>query len=491
MSGSGKSSLAFDTIYSEGQRRYIESLSSYARQFIDQAKKPNVESIKGLSPSIAIDQKTMTSNPRSTVGTLTEIYDFVRLLFARVGKPCCPIHHTPVTSQSPQQIVDEVLRLPAKTKYFVLAPVAQHRKGEFGKEFRKWMARGYVRAKVDGEWVELSEVSKLNKNKPHSIDLLVDRLVVDDKFNARLKESVHQCLVLADGKVKIEPVGEPAEIYSIKNACAQCGYSFPELEPRIFSFNNPRGACESCNGLGTVEEEFQYEDDESEEVYYDIAPCSECKGKRLKSLSLNVYLQDKNIFEVGELSVDGLLKFLKNLKLTRRDERVAEKIIEQIEQRLNYIKEVGAHYLSLNRPTKTLSGGETQRIRLATQMGSSLIGVLYVLDEPSIGLHPRDHERLLKIIRSINERGNTILMVEHDEDTICSADHIIDMGPQAGKHGGEIIAEGTPEDITKNLESITGSFLSGREKILSPSIRRSGNGQHLELLGAKGNNLKM
>ncbi|MCB0412880.1 MAG: excinuclease ABC subunit UvrA [Bdellovibrionales bacterium] len=488
LSGSGKSSLAFDTIYSEGQRRYIESLSAYARQYMEQLKKPDVESIKGLSPSIAIDQKTITNNPRSTVGTLTEIYDYVRLLYARVGKPLCPTHGVPVSSQSPQQIVDEVLKLPAKTKYFVLAPVAQLKKGEFGKEFKKWASKGFVKAKVDGAWVDLVDMDRLEKNKRHDIDILVDRLLVEEKFNSRLKESIHQSLVLADGKVKIEVVGKEAQLYSIHNACPECGFSFPELEPRLFSFNNPRGACETCNGMGYIEEEVEFEDDD--DLYYDEVVCPDCEGKRLKPMSLSVLLNEKNIFEVGELTVDELLEFLKQLDLNSRDTQVAEKIVMMIESRLQYLLKVGTHYLSLNRPTKTLSGGETQRIRLATQMGSSLIGVLYVLDEPSIGLHPRDHHRLLDIIHKIRDRGNTILLVEHDEDTIRSADHVIDMGPGAGRLGGEILAEGTPYEIEQNPKSITGRFLSHKDKIEVPKNRRSGNGLFIEVIGASGNNLK-
>ncbi|MCB0421208.1 MAG: excinuclease ABC subunit UvrA [Bdellovibrionales bacterium] len=516
LSGSGKSSLAFDTIYAEGQRRYIESLSAYARNFLDQLKKPEVDSIAGLSPSIAIDQKSISTNPRSTVGTVTEIYDFLRLLFARIGTPNCPVHKVPVSSRTPQDIVDEVMNLPEGTKFYVLAPVAINKKGEFFAEFQKWLKKGFTQARIDGQWMELADAEKLAKHKAHTIDLMVDRLVIQEKFRSRLAESLNLALSLTDGLVTIEVMDQPQQIYSIHRACPQCGFSFPEMEPRLFSFNNPRGACPTCNGMGSLDfeeivretgygdqaqttthwrwrgEKVDTKGDEMDEGVdeYALDTCPDCHGERLRKEALNVFVGDKTITEMSRMPASDLLKLLNGLKLQRREQLIGEKIIQQICDRLEYMVRVGTPYLSLERPTRTLSGGEVQRIRLATQMGSSLVGVLYVLDEPSIGLHPRDHHRLLGILQEIRNRGNTILLVEHDEETIRSADHIIDIGPRAGREGGEVIACGTPDEISKHPQSLTGGYLSGRLTVGQPEKLREGNGQWIELKGATGHNLQ-
>ncbi|RME17448.1 MAG: ABC-ATPase UvrA, partial [Bdellovibrio sp.] len=484
LSGSGKSSLAFDTIYAEGQRRYIESLSAYARQFMEQLKKPEVDAILGLSPSIAIDQKTINTNPRSTVGTVTEIYDYLRLLFARVGTPYCPVHKRPVSSQLPEQIVQSVMELPRGTRFLVLAPVARQQKGEFVKDFERWSKRGLVWARVDGKWVELAQAPKLNKRKPHDIDILIDRLLVEESYRGRLQESIQLSLELTDGLVVIESKeGKISKLYSLRNACPECGYSFPEMEPRMFSFNHPRGACEACNGIG-----YHWVEGEEEEDLREV--CEVCQGQRLKESVLNVFVGEKNISEVSKQNAQELIEFLEGLNLKGRQALLSEKIIQQLLSRLHYLQQVGAGYLSMDRPSRTLSGGEMQRIRLATQLGSSLVGVLYVLDEPSIGLHPSDHQRLLKVLKSIQERGNTVLLVEHDEDTIELADHIIDLGPGAGRLGGDVVAQGSLGDIKENKKSLTGLFLSGHRNIPSPQKRRPGNGEYLEIQGASGHNLK-
>lgn len=492
LSGSGKSSLAFDTIYAEGQRRYVESLSSYARQFMHQLKKPEMESISGLSPSIAIDQKSIGSNPRSTVGTVTEVYDFLRLLFSKVGIPRCPNHDIPVEGRTPKEIVDEILGRKAGEKFLVLAPVARNKKGEFLAEFQRWEKKGFVRARVDGEWIELANAKRLSKYKKHNIDLLVDQLKVDEKYQKRLSESVNTALSLAENQVAIEWMkSSDYEVFSLNHACPQCGYSFPEMDPRLFSFNDPRGACETCNGLGTVEEYFDEENEDGvEEEYYIEAECEACSGDRLRPEALNVFVGDKNIAELSHYPSEELLEFLKKLKFKARHQLIAEKIMKQILFRVEYMVEVGTGYLSLDRRSRTLSGGEAQRIRLATQVGSALVGVLYVLDEPSIGLHPRDHHRLLEILRRIRDRGNTILMVEHDEDTMMAADYLIDIGPGAGVHGGHIIARGAPSEVKANKDSLTAKYLRREEMIPVPSVRREGNGHHLTLKGATGNNLK-
>ncbi len=515
LSGSGKSSLAFDTIYAEGQRRYVESLSAYARNFLEQLKKPDVDVVTGLSPAIAIDQKSVGTNPRSTVGTVTEIYDYMRLLFAKVGVPECPTHHLPVSSQTPQQIVDDILKMPMATKFYVLAPMAQGKKGEFLAEFQKWLKKGFIKAKVDGQFIELEKATKLQKTKTHDIDLVVDQLIMKENLRQRLAESVNTALTQTDGRLVIEIVGGKRTAYSLHSACPQCGFSFPEMEPRLFSYNNPRGACQACNGLGTldmVEEEVftdsevgarklervkwsfkgkKVGDDDEEEIdEIIISVCPSCFGTRLKPEALNVKINKKNIAEVSDLSIDDLREWIGKIQWQNRDKMIAEKIVKQIVDRLDYLIRVGTGYLSLSRPSRTLSGGEAQRIRLATQVGSSLIGVLYVMDEPSIGLHPRDHHRLLEIIGELRDRGNTILLVEHDEDTIRYADHVVDLGPRAGKLGGEILSAGTPQEIEKDPHSITGQYLSRKLFIPTPQKRRQSSGKFLIVEGATGNNLQ-
>ncbi len=519
LSGSGKSSMAFDTIYAEGQRRYVDSLSTYARNFLDKLKKPEVDSITGLSPAIAIDQKSVGLSPRSTVGTVTEIYDYLRLLYAKVGVPHCPTHQVPVEGQTPDQIILDIQKMKAGTKYYILSPVVQDRKGEFGAEFQKWLKRGFISAKIDGAFTNLDGAKKLQKTKSHNIDLVVDKLISKPDMRARLAESVHQSILLSAGRIVVETFDGERCNYSIHSACPICQFGFPDVEPRFFSFNNPRGACVTCHGLGTVDieefEEFTWESGEQSRSVYNvkyrvsekikakaeadeegeidllaISVCPDCLGSRLRLEPRNVFVGGKNITELAHLSATALQALLKHADFNARTNVIAEKILKQIDSRLNYLIRVGTGYLSLDRPTRTLSGGESQRIRLATQVGSSLIGVLYVLDEPSIGLHPRDHHRLLDILRDIGELGNTILMVEHDEDTIRSADHVIDLGPRAGVLGGVLMAEGTTEDISKAADSITGQYLSGRLKILIPETRRIGSGKFLELTGASGNNLK-
>lgn len=515
LSGSGKSSLAFDTVYAEGQRRYVESLSAYARNFLEQLKKPEVDSITGLSPAIAIDQKSVSTNPRSTVGTVTEIYDYLRLLFAKVGIPECPTHHVPVTSQTPQQIIDDVFKKGLGTKFYVLAPMASGKKGEFLAEFQRWAKKGFVKAKVDGKMMELDKATKLAKTRAHDIDLVVDQLILKDTLKHRLSESINTALSMAQGRVIIETLDGERTAYSLHSACPQCGYSFPEIEPRMFSFNNPRGACGTCNGLGTIDlvEEEQFsdsevggkkldkvvykykgkktsedEDEDDEEMV--LSACPECHGSRLKAEALNIRVGGKTIAELSDLSAIELRDWTLGVTWGAKDQLIAEKIVKQIVGRLDYLIRVGTAYLSLSRPSRTLSGGEAQRIRLATQLGSSLIGVLYVMDEPSIGLHPRDHHRLLDIIGELRERGNTILLVEHDEDTIRYADFVVDLGPRAGALGGEMMAQGTPEELAKNPRSLTGKYLSGELRIPVPVQRRKGNGHMLKILGATGNNLQ-
>lgn len=518
LSGSGKSSLAFDTVYAEGQRRYVESLSAYARNFLEQLKKPDVDSVTGLSPAIAIDQKTVGLNPRSTVGTITEVYDYLRLLYAKVGTPLCPTHHVPVSSQTPQQIINDILKKSAGTKFYILAPMAQGKKGEFLAEFQKWAKKGFAKAKIDGVFKDLETAQKLAKTKEHDIDLVVDQLVLKDGITHRLSESVNTALSLAAGRLVIETVGKNGDStrtnYSIHSACPECGYSFPEMEPRLFSFNNPRGACVTCHGLGTLDlvEEEQFSDsevggkkldqvkytykgkkaseDDDEEEEMIISSCPDCKGTRLRAESLNVVISEKNIAYLSEISVLELKMFLEKIKWSEKNKFIADKITTQIINRLNFLDRVGCSYLSLSRPARTLSGGEAQRIRLATQVGSALIGCMYVMDEPSIGLHPRDHHRLLEIIKELKERGNTIILVEHDEDTIRFADYVVDLGPRAGMLGGELMAEGTPEELMKNPKSMTGQYLLGTRRIPIPTVRRKGNGHFIELTGATGNNLK-
>ena len=478
LSGSGKSSLAFDTIYAEGQRRYVESLSSYARQFLEQLKKPEVDSITGLSPSISIEQKTTSTNPRSTVGTVTEIYDYLRLLFARVGVPHCYKCGTLISSQTVDQMITRIYELPGNSKLHILAPMIRGKKGEYGAEFRKWMKQGFVRARIDGQVVELASAKKLEKTKTHEIDLFIDRLILKDSVRPRLAESLETALRMTEGVAKIEVVekGEFINLSSL-NACINCGVSYPDIEPRLFSFNNPRGACSACNGIGLKQPAYDWEWTEEDEVGNE--PCPKCHGLRLRPEALSILIAKKNIAELSALSTFDLREFLKAAKFSARESEIAGKVNKEILARLEFLTKVGVDYLSLNRASRTLSGGESQRIRLATQIGSSLVGVLYVLDEPSIGLHPRDHSRLLMTLRNLCELGNTVLLVEHDEETILASDHVIDLGPGAGVLGGELVAIGTPEEIKKDKKSITGAFLSGRSSIAVPKARRAGIGKKI------------
>lgn len=516
LSGCGKSSLAFDTIYAEGQRRYVESLSAYARQFLEQLKKPEVDAITGLSPAIAIDQKSVGSNPRSTVGTVTEISDYLRLLYAKVGIAECPEHRVPVAGTTPAQVLDEIFKRAQGTKFYVLAPMVQGKKGEFLAEFQRWAKKGFVKAKVDGQFIELGQAKKLAKTKVHDIDLVVDQLILKDSMRSRLSESVNTAMALAQGRVVIETLAGERVVYSLHSACPVCGFSFPDFEPRLFSFNNPRGACQTCNGLGTldlVEEEvfsegevgtrrlekvkYTYKgkkigdgDEADEEGELELGVCPDCRGARLRPEALSVLINGRNIAQVSDDSALELRRWCDTLQWGGREAAIADKIVKQISSRLDYLIRVGTGYLSMSRGSRTLSGGEAQRIRLATQVGSGLIGVLYVMDEPSIGLHPRDHHRLLEIIGELRDRGNTIVLVEHDEDTIRFADHVVDLGPRAGRLGGELIAQGTPAELAADPNSLTGQYLSGRRSIPIPSQRRRGDGRKLEVKGATGNNLQ-
>ena len=602
LSGSGKSSLAFDTIYAEGQRRYMESLSSYARQFLGQAEKPDVDKIEGLSPAISIDQKSTNRNPRSTVGTVTEIYDYFRLLYARVGIPHCPNCGKVISRQTVDQMVDEIMKLPERTKFMVLAPVVRGRKGEHVKLLEKAKKSGFVRVVVDGSMYELSEEIKLDKNKKHSIDIVVDRLVVRQDVERRLTDSIETTLQLAEGLMKIEVIGERDENgvqkentiinFSDSFSCPDCGISIDEIEPRSFSFNNPFGACPTCAGLGfkmefdpdlmipdqslsindgaivvlgwqscndgksysnailkalsaeygfSLDTPFQdypqdikdlllygknsrpvkvhykgqrgegvyditfegliksvarrYRETSAEstkaeyETFMTITPCEVCGGKRLKPTALAVTVGDKNIAELTELPITELAKFMKDLELTDRQKMIGAAILKEIRSRLHFLIDVGLDYLCLSRGTSTLSGGEAQRIRLATQIGSGLVGVAYILDEPSIGLHQRDNDKLIAALKNLRDLGNTLIVVEHDEDTMRAADHIIDIGPGAGANGGYVVAEGTAEDIMKCENSITGDYLSGRKKIEVPDVRRKPTGW-LTVKNAYENNLK-
>lgn len=590
LSGSGKSSLAFDTIYAEGQRRYVESLSAYARQFLGQMDKPDVDSIEGLSPAISIDQKTTSRNPRSTVGTVTEIYDYMRLLYARIGKPICPEHGIEIASQTIEQMVDRVMEYPERTRIQILAPLVQGRKGEHVKLLEDIRKQGYVRVRVDGEVRDLSEEIKLEKNKKHSIEVVIDRIVVKPDVQSRLADSLETALRLADGKVIVDIMDQEELLFSEKHACPVCGFSIGELEPRIFSFNSPYGACSECDGLGVklevdpdlvvpdvtktlhegaieawepksstyyqqllesacrhfgvrmdipVEElpeehmkiimygsheekiQFRYENEfgqvrEAVVAYEGVIPnlqrrhletssdyireviegfmgqkaCPVCRGQRLRQESLAVLIGGKNVSEVTDLSIVDAHNFINGLDLNEKDRKIATLILKEISSRLNFLIDVGLDYLTLSRAAGTLSGGEAQRIRLATQIGSSLMGVLYILDEPSIGLHQRDNSRLIKTLEHMTSLGNTLIVVEHDEDTMMACDYIIDIGPGAGIHGGQVIAEGTPAEVMENPQSLTGAYLSGRKFIPVPLERRQPNGKWIEIEGAKENNLK-
>ena len=595
LSGSGKSSLAFDTLYAEGQRRYVESLSSYARQFLGLMEKPDVESIEGLSPAISIDQKTTSTNPRSTVGTVTEIYDYIRLLYARIGIPHCPHCGKKIEKQSIDQIVDNVMKLEEGTRIQVLAPVVRSRKGEYTKLFEDLQKEGFARVRVDGEIYDLadSEEIKLDKNKKHEIEIVIDRLIIKEEIQGRLTESIEVSLKHAENMVLIDVVGGNTTLYSCNYACPDCGFSFPELSPRMFSFNNPYGACPKCSGIGylmkmdedliipdrtktlydgikafgsstmkkgdtmakmyfeslakhygvekkkkkikdlpkeflgkilygtgTEEIDFEFQspygirkykapfegviptlerrhnETKSQgmrdfyEMYMSNMHCDECNGARLKKEILSIRIGEKNINEMTDMSIRQLQKFLQKLELTQSQKIIADMILKEIDARLQFLIDVGLEYLTLSRNAGTLSGGEAQRIRLATQIGSGLTGVLYILDEPSIGLHQRDNDKLIATLKKLRDLGNTLLVVEHDEDTMYAADQIIDIGPGAGVHGGQVMAQGTAEEIKMIDGSVTGEYLSGRKKIQVPKNRRKGNKKSIEIIEASENNLK-
>lgn len=592
LSGSGKSSLAFDTLYAEGQRRYVESLSAYARQFLSLMEKPDVDHIEGLSPAISIEQKSTSHNPRSTVGTITEVYDYLRLLYARVGEPRCPDHHVPLAAQTISQMVDKVLELPEGSKMMLLAPIVKERKGEHVKTLENLAAQGFIRARIDGETCDLSDPPTLELHKKHTIEVVVDRFKVRSDLQQRLAESFETVLELSGGIAVVAPMDGDGEeiIFSANFACPQCGYSMQELEPRLFSFNNPAGACHTCDGLGVqqyfdpdrvivddalslaegairgwdqknyyyfqmlsslaehygfdlhapfnslpkktrdiiltgsgrTEVEFKYindrgdirvkrhpfegilntlerryRDTESNAVREDLAKyistktCSSCDGSRLRLEARNVFIGDTTLPEIVELSIADALGFFESLNLEGQRGQIAEKVMKEINDRLQFLVNVGLNYLNLSRSAETLSGGEAQRIRLASQIGAGLVGVMYVLDEPSIGLHQRDNERLLKTLTHLRDLGNTVLVVEHDEDAIRIADHVIDIGPGAGVHGGNVVAEGTMEEIVANPNSLTGQYLSGKKEIAIPENRTPIDKKKVvELIGATGNNLK-
>ncbi|TKH25560.1 excinuclease ABC subunit UvrA [Bacillus wiedmannii] len=590
LSGSGKSSLAFDTIYAEGQRRYVESLSAYARQFLGQMDKPDVDTIEGLSPAISIDQKTTSRNPRSTVGTVTEIYDYLRLLFARIGTPICPNHGIEITSQTVEQMVDRVLEYPERTKLQVLAPIVSGRKGAHVKVLEDIKKQGYVRVRVDGEMLDVSEDIALDKNKKHSIEVVIDRIVVKEGIASRLADSLESALKLGGGRVLIDVMGEEELLFSENHACPHCGFSIGELEPRMFSFNSPFGACPSCDGLGSKlevdlelvipnwdlslnehaiapweptssqyypqllqsvcnhygvdmdmpvrdipkdlfdkvlygsgEEKvyFRYVNEfgqvkENEILFEGVIPnierryretssdyvreqmekymaeqaCPKCKGGRLKPESLAVFVGDKTIADVTKYSVQEVQEFFSNVELTEKQQKIAHLILREIQERVGFLVNVGLDYLTLSRAAGTLSGGEAQRIRLATQIGSRLTGVLYILDEPSIGLHQRDNDRLIRTLQEMRDLGNTLIVVEHDEDTMMAADYLLDIGPGAGIHGGQVVSAGTPAEVMQDDNSLTGKYLSGKEFIPVPLERRKGDGRKVEIVGAKENNLK-
>ncbi|MFC4306781.1 excinuclease ABC subunit UvrA [Cohnella boryungensis] len=495
VSGSGKSSLAFDTLYAEGQKRYVESLSAYARQFLGQVTTPDVDSIEGLSPAIAIEQKTTSNNPRSTVGTVTEIYDYLRLLYARVGTPHCPDCKVEVGRQSVDEIVDKILTLPQGARFAILAPVIREQKGEHDKTLDWARSNGYVRVRVNGTFHTLSETIQLDKNNPHTIDIVVDRLSVKLEDAQRIGDSLEQAFSLSGDTVTIyEYENQQETTFSQSYGCSQCGHSIAELSPRMFSFNNQSGACQTCHGLGVKlqtggDERFILMQKEIEDQLSD-QPCPDCHGDRLAPLQLAVTVGGLNIAEFCRLSVDNANAFIERLNLPGAKATIADPILHEIGSRLMFMNKVGLSYITLARSSGTLSGGEGQRIRLATQIGSGLSGVLYVLDEPSIGLHQRDHARLLGALRDMRDKGNTLVIVEHDEETIRQADWVVDIGPKAGKHGGEVVAQGTLEALTNEPNSITGQYLSGKKSIAVPEIRRPGNGKYVTIVGAAENNLK-
>ena len=487
LSGSGKSSLAFDTIYAEGQRRYVESLSAYARQFLEQMGKPDVDSIEGLSPAISIEQKSTSHNPRSTVGTVTEIYDYLRLLFARVGRPYCFQCGEEITAQTVQQMVDAIASLPEGEKFQILAPIVRGRKGEYRKELLEMRKAGYVRARVDGKIIDLGEDISLDKQKKHTIEIIVDRLVMKagDALMRRLADSVETSVKLTGGLVGVLTEDARTRLYSDKLACITCGVSYPEVTPRIFSFNSPHGACPACDGIGYA----MMPGDQEEEDFTLLEPCQACHGARLRPESLSIKLAKQSIAEVTSLSVRAAADFFLSLKFTDRELVIAHRILKEIRERLGFLVNVGLDYLTLDRAAATLSGGEGQRIRLATQIGSGLVGVLYILDEPSIGLHQRDNRRLLQTLLRLRDLGNTVVVVEHDAETMQAADHLLDMGPGAGSHGGHVIAQGTPQQVMGDPNSLTGQYLRGAQTVSVPQRRRKPRGM-LFIVGAQKHNLK-
>ena len=498
VSGSGKSSLAFDTIYAEGQRRYMESLSSYARQFLGLPDKPDVELIEGLSPAIAINQKTTNNNPRSTVGTVTEIYDYLRLLFARIGKPHCPKCGKPVTAQSLDQILAQILKLPEGTRFTLLAPIVNQQKGTHKEIFDRLKTSGFVRVQVDGELRDLDDEIKLAKTKKHSIELVVDRLVIREGIRSRLADSLETALKFGNGVVFAKTDNETLT-FSEKNACVDCGISLPDIEPQLFSFNSPRGACEKCGGLGRIFKQLNWEsmfewmqavhEFKTNEDGFEL--CPDCHGQRLNPVALAVTVGEKNIAQVVDMSVERCGKFFIELEnqLDDTDKKISRQVLKEIKSRLKFLCDVGLDYLTLSRKSATLSGGEFQRIRLATQIGSALTGVLYVLDEPSIGLHQHDNQKLLETLKNLRDLGNTLLVVEHDEETMRAADMLVDIGRGAGKNGGEVIAQGTADEVSQNPNSLTGEYLSGRAKIPVPANRRAAK-NFISFENLNANNLK-
>lgn len=518
LSGSGKSSLVFDTIFAEGQRRFLESMSTYARYFLEQMKRPEVEAISGLQPAIAIDQKTTSLNPRSTVGTVTEAYDYLRLLFAKKGVPHCPVHRLPAQAKTLEQIQAEIEKLPTGSKFYVLSPVAQQKKGEFSKELLAWAKMGVQKAKIDQNLVEIIGVKKLAKTKPHDIELVIDQLILKPGLRGRLGEALKRATDLAKGQVIIEVVGGEKLYFSMQSSCPECGFSFPSLDPRFFSYNSPKGACPSCKGLGTldfIEEEVadfegdrkmvrsmryrstsgdgkKIKDEDDMAALVKGSSCPDCGGARLRQETLSVFIDHLKISDLSSLEITALRDWTIKFKQEQAGDVVIQKITTELIDRLTYLVEVGCGYLSLSRPTDTLSGGEAQRLRLASQLGANLTGVLYVLDEPSIGLHPRDHQKLLQILIRLRDAGNTILVVEHDEETIQSADYIIDVGPRAGKHGGEILGAGPLSEILKNPHSLTAQYLTGAKTVYQKQTQKKDckYEHYLELVGASGNNLK-
>jgi excinuclease ABC subunit A len=487
LSGSGKSSLAFDTIYAEGQRRYVESLSAYARQFLEQMGKPDVDSIEGLSPAISIEQKSTSHNPRSTVGTVTEIYDYLRLLFARVGRPYCHQCGQEITAQTVQQMVDAIGALPEGSKFQILAPIVRGRKGEYRKELFEMRRAGYVRARIDGKAIDLGDDIALDKQKKHTIEIIIDRLIMKagDALIRRLADSVETALKLTGGLVGVLTEDGKTLLYSEKLACIRCGVSYPEITPRIFSFNSPHGACPACDGIGYA----MTGDDSEDEDFTLLEPCGACHGARLRPESLSIKIAKQSIAEVTRRSVRAAADFFASLGFTEREMVIAHRILKEIRERLGFLVNVGLDYLTLDRAAATLSGGEGQRIRLATQIGSGLVGVLYILDEPSIGLHQRDNRRLLQTLLRLRDLGNTVVVVEHDAETMLAADHILDMGPGAGSHGGHIIAQGTPQQVMADPQSLTGQYLRGLQAVSVPRRERKPKG-FLSVIGANKHNLK-